>query len=103
MKTLYLRFPDEAAALAAFSAVTGLPVATLADVPSKVEVSGMLCDVDPIGVLIRPTGAADAAGEPIVELIAGWHVNVWMPDAAVMPEALAGVEVFPVTPSRVFG
>lgn len=103
MKTLYLRFPDEPAALAAFSAVTGKAVASLADVPSKVTVDGMICDVDPIGVLIRATGAVDAAGEPVFEPVEGWHVNVWMPDEAVMPEALAGVEIFPVTPDRVFG
>lgn len=103
MKTLHLRFPDEATALAAFSAVTGRDVAALADVPSKVEVSGLLCDVDPVGPLTHDTGAVDAEGMPIVEPVAGWHVNVWTPDEAVTPEALAGFEVFPVTPSRVFG
>lgn len=103
MKTLFLRFPDEAAALAAFSAVTGREVAALADVPSKVEVSGLLCDVDPVGRLTHDTGGIDVDGLPIVEPVEGWHVNVWTPDEAVTPEALVGFEVFPATPSRVFG
>ncbi|MCE1235103.1 MAG: hypothetical protein LWW93_01980 [Hyphomicrobiales bacterium] len=103
MKTLFLRFPDEAAALAAFSTVTGQEVATLGDVPPKVVVSGMLCDVDPIGALTHATGSVDAEGAPIVEPVEGWHANVWTPDEAVTPEAFAAVEVFPATPDRVFG
>ena len=103
MKTIYLRFPDLSAALAAFSAVTGQPVATLADVPSKVDVSGLLCDVDPVGTLTRDTGSVDAEGFPIVEPIDGFHVNIWTPDEAVTPDALLAWVVRPATPSRVFG
>ena len=93
MKTVFLRFPDVDTALAAFSAVTGQEVASLADVPSKVAVSGLLCDVDPIGPL------TNSAGEPVP----GWHVNVWTPDEAAIPADLGLFRVYPVSPSRVFG
>lgn len=81
MKTLFLRFPDEAAALAAFSNVTGEAVASLAGVLGKIEVSGLPCDVEPL---------------------AGWHVNIRTQDDAVTPEALLSYVVELVTPSRVF-
>lgn len=93
MMTLYLRLPDETAALALFSAVTGQPVASLAEVPSKVWVGEMLCDVDPIGAITDPAG----------QTVDGWHVNIWTPDEAVTPDMLAPFVVHPATPSRVFG
>lgn len=103
MITLYLRFPSLQAALAAFSAVTGQPVEDLAEVPSKVVVNGLLCDVDVIGPLTHETGERDADGAPLFELVAGFHVNIWVPDDAVVPAELEPFRVFPITPSRSFG
>jgi len=102
MITLYLKFPSEAAALAAFTAVTGQPVAALGDVPSKVAVNGLLCDIDPIGVVTRDTGSIDLDGNPITETVDGWHVNVWMPDDGTPPPELEPFRLYPATPSRVF-
>jgi len=103
MKTLFLRFPNEASALAAFSAVTGAEVSSLADVPSKVEVGGFLCDVDPIGALTHATGAVDADGYAITVPVEGFHVNIWTPNEAVTPAPLLAFVVEPTTPSRIFG
>lgn len=103
MKTLFLRFPDEASALLAFSVVTGREVSSLADVPAKVDVSGLLCDVDPIGILTHATGAVDADGYAVTVPVEGWHVNIWTPDEAVTPAPLQAYVVHPVTPSRIFG
>lgn len=103
MITLYLRFPILQAALAAFSAVTGQEVEALHDVPSKVAVNGLLCDVDVIGSLTHATGEKDVDGYPISEQVAGSHVNIWVPDDAVVPSELEPFRVFPVTPSRSFG
>lgn len=103
MITLYLRFPNLQAALAAFSMVTGQPVDELAEVPSKVVVNGLLCDVDVIGPLTHETGEKDADGALVFEPVAGFHVNIWVPDDAVVPAELEPFRVFPVTPSRSFG
>lgn len=99
MRTLHLRFPDETTALGAFAAVTGHAVGALSEVPSKVEVNGLLCDVDVIGIVGAEFGEVDEAGGVIV----GFRVNIWVPDEAVVPAALAPAVVTPVTPRRVFG
>lgn len=103
MITLYLRFPNLQSALAAFSDVTGQPVEELSEVPSKVAVNGLLCDVDVIGPLTRATGNFDADGVPLYEPVAGFHVNVWVPATAIIPEALEPYTIHPITPSRSFG
>lgn len=103
MITIFLRFPDLATALAIFAAVTGDGVSGLADVPSKISVNEKLCDVDPIGALTHDTGQVDAGGLPIYEAVNGWHCNIWVPDDAILPDALTPYLVQPVTPSRVFG
>lgn len=103
MITLYLRFPNMAMALAAFAIVTGQDAETVSDVPSKVVVNGVLCDVDPIGPITRETGALDVDGLPVAEIVPGWHVNIWLPDTAIVPPELEPFRVYPVTPSRGFG
>lgn len=103
MITIYLRFPNLQSALAAFSGVTGQPVEELSEVSSKVAVNGLLCDVDVIGPLTHETGEKDADGYPILEPVVGFHVNIWVPDDAVVPAELEPFRVFPVTPSRSFG
>ncbi len=102
MITLYLRFPNLQAALAAFSMVTGQPVEELSEVPSKTSVNSLLCDVDVIGPLTHETGEMDAEGYPISEPVAGFHVNIWVPNDAVVPSELEPFRVYPVTPSRSF-
>lgn len=102
MQTIHLRFPDEASALAAFAAVTGQEVGSVSDVPSMVVVNDLRIDVLPIGPLTHDTGTVDQDGAPIVEPVAGWHVNLLMPADGVLPDALAAVQVFPLTPSFVF-
>jgi hypothetical protein len=99
MKTFHLVFADAAAALAAFAAVTGEPVAGLADVPSWVWPSGRQCAIDVIGPVDAAAGEVDADARPIV----GFRVNVLAPDDATLPDALAPAEVHPVRPTRVFG
>lgn len=103
MITLYLRFPSPQAALVAFGMVTGQPVEELSEVPSKASVNGLLCDVDVIGPLTHETGEKDADGAPLFEPVSGFHVNIWVPNDAVVPPELEPFRVYPVTPSRSFG
>lgn len=103
MITLYLSFPDVNSALAMFSAITGEDVSAIASVPSKVSVNGVLCDVDIVGNIVRDTTEIDENGLSISEPVAGWHVNVWVPDDAIIPSELDAFRVYPSTPSRSFG
>lgn len=103
MITVYLRFPNLPTALGAFGIVTGQAVDALSEVPSKVAVNGLLCDVDVIGPLTHETGDIYADGAPVFEPVSGFHVNIWVPDDAVVPPELEPFRVFPVTPSRSFG
>ena len=103
MITLFLRFPNLPTALGAFGVVTGQAVEALSEVPSKVEVNGLLCDVDVIGPLTHATGEHDADGAPLFEPVSGFHVNIWVPSDAVVPPELEPFRVYPLTPSRSFG
>lgn len=85
-----------------FLDVVGQEVASVADVPSMVVVNDLRIDVLPIGPLAHDTGTVDQDGAPVVEPVAGWHVNLLMPDDGVLPDPLLAVQVFPVTPSFVF-
>lgn len=102
MRTIYLRFSDEAAALAALVSIAGQDVALVDDGPSMVIVNDLRIDVLPIGLLTHDTGSVDQDGAPIVEPVVGWHVNLLVPDEAVLPDPLPAVQVFPATPSFVF-
>lgn len=79
MKTLFLHFEHETAALAA--------LAPFLDEGLCVDIVGRM--------YARASESPDAAPVPL----AGWHVNVL---ADVLPEALQPYEVFPETPARVF-
>jgi hypothetical protein len=92
--TLYLRFPDEAT----FEAT----------LPAGFEPQGETGSLLPEGVqairIIGPMysgGTYDAQGNVITAptLIAGWHVNV----LGTLPDAWKPYQIFPVTPSGVFG
>lgn len=80
---LYLKFPDEATALAALYAD---------DVPK-------FRNIDTIGVISKRTGGTDE--EPVFTTVPGWHVNV----RALDDEDVSGLETFvtnPATPVRVW-
>jgi hypothetical protein len=58
-------------------------------------------NIDVVGVIIRPTGAIDAEGNPATAPIDGWHVNVRVVDgedeSTLLPYA-----VTPTQPTRVW-
>jgi len=103
MQTIFLRFPGVAEALAAFGVITGDDAGALDEVPSVVVVDGLRIDVDVIGLLRHDTGRIDADGWAVTEPVDGFHVNLWVPDTAVLPVLLASAIVHPVTPARTFG
>lgn len=103
-ETVFLRFTDAAEALAAFTLITGTEADGLSDVPPMVEVGGHAIFVDVLfgtGVVMRQTGD-DAEGDPIMEARPGFHVNLSLPEGAVLPEALAAYRQTPTHPACVF-
>lgn len=88
MRTIRLRFVDEAAALDALRSALTLA----ADYETSVEllppiafVDGVRCDIDMIGTLYEQTGV-DEAGEPITSPLSGYHVNLlWWGDGPAPP------------------
>jgi hypothetical protein len=91
MDTVFLKFTDQAQALAAFtdcgiSNYSGrLP--TLAD--------GMAIDV--IGIITRVVDDSNPTAQ-VLETLVGWHVNV----IGTVPAALLSYSIEPVNPVRIF-
>ncbi|WP_026782966.1 hypothetical protein [Pleomorphomonas koreensis] len=92
MRTIRLRFADEAAARDTLKAAGWLatdPETGAETVPPLVWVSGARCDIDMIGVLHE---AADADAQPVA--LPGWHINLlWWGDGTA--PAIGGETVEP--------
>lgn len=94
---LYLRAPDEATMNAA------LVAAGLAYVEDETLHPAPLVSLDVIGPITRVTGYDDD-GEPIVQILPEWHVNVRCAGLTEEQEAELGglIIVPPETPYRVW-
>lgn len=84
MIDLYLKFTDEAAATA---------VLYTEDRPN-------FANIDTVGTIYKPTGEVDAEGNPAMEALEGWHVNVRIVDEDA--DALNQYAVTPTMPVRVW-
>ena len=106
MRTIYLRFGDAAEALSLLTAA-GL---TVADDTGRAVAPVTLTEAGPVyvdvlfgtGVVSEPTGAVDAEGHPVVAAVAGYHVNLLVPEDWVTPSELATKVVTPAGPACVF-
>jgi hypothetical protein len=88
MTDYYLKFTDEAQA-------DEVLTTTLID-----TVSNTYPNTSTIGLIYQPTGALDNEGNPVMEPIDGWHVNVRTVDDV---PALEQYRTYPDTPMRVWG
>lgn len=89
--TVFLKFTDQSAALAAF-----LECGIDNDAGRLPTVSaGMAIDV--IGVITRIVDASDPDA-PVTETLPGWHINV----LGAVPPALSAYSIEPVSPVRIF-
>jgi hypothetical protein len=88
MTDYYLKFTDEAQA-------DEVLTTTLID-----TVSNTYPNTSTIGNIYKPTGAFDTEGNPVMEPIDGWHVNVRTVDDV---PALEQYRTHPDTPMRVWG
>jgi hypothetical protein len=61
--------------------------------------------LDPVGVIYKPTGVTETDEDgivyPVVEALAGYHINLRMLNSE-LPEELQQFVVTPSTPSRTF-
>ena len=112
-ETIFLRFPDREAARAAFAlygsgTVEGPDGTTVW--PSCGTYEGHRYDIVVVGAdgkILRPTGATieDDSGfgpQPVLEPVAGFHVNVlWHGPGDLIPD-FGAARVFPATPEGEF-
>lgn len=107
-ETIFLRFVSREEAIAAFNSVTGADAEALQDVPPVVMLEHGPCFIDVIfgdGVVRRPTGEVvqgELGPEPVVQPVAGFHVNLLLSPGAVLPEELEAVRIYPEDPACVF-
>ena len=98
MIDFYLKFPDEAAAIA----VLYTTVVEVQDEEGVVLVEASVTpnyqNISIIGTISKPTEELDAEGNPVMAALEGWHVNV---KADESPE-LVQYQVFPLAPMRVW-
>jgi hypothetical protein len=107
MQDLYLSFPDEASAKAVLYRIEGAVEANEelgTEAVEGYEVQNF-ANTDTIGVIYKPTGETteqDGMAVPVMQAIAGWHVNVRLADGED-GSTLAPFAVTPATPLRVWG
>ncbi len=107
MQDLYLSFPDEASAKAVLYRIEGAVEANEElgiEAKEGTEVQNF-ANIDTIGVIYKPTGETteqDGMTVPVMEAIAGWHVNVRVVDGE-NAEPLQAFAVTPSTPLRIWG
>lgn len=107
MTPIYLRFADAAEALAIFNAIVGGDeAASLTDVPPVVFISGVPIYIDVIfgtGIVMRATGETTTDDEgnsvEVLALVAGFHVNLLLPDDVTLPDALVAHQIQPANPA----
>lgn len=104
MQDLYLSFPDEATAKAVLYRIEGVVEATeTTEAVEGTEVQNF-ANIDTIGVIHKATGETteqDGMTVPVMQAIAGWHVNVRLVDEEDSG-SLTSFEVTPSTPIRVW-
>jgi hypothetical protein len=90
-QTIYLRFPDEAAAKQA--------LAPYVDPGGNWITASHEHALDPVGTIYAP-GTLDGQGNQLTLPVAqaGWHVNL----QGAVPEAASAYIITPATPRRVF-
>ena len=97
---LYLKFTDEAAAIAVL--YTQEPTAW--DEEGNViatEPRQAYANISTIGIISKPTGDTDTEGNPVMVALDGWHVNVRV--VGEDPTPLEQYAVTPALPVRVWG
>lgn len=97
----YLKFADKEQALPVLYTVTPAVVDEENNVVAEEQVTPKFANIDVIGTIYQATEAVDEEGNPVMEALDGYHVNV----RAVAGEDTASLDeyaVFPQQPRRVW-
>lgn len=96
MSDLFLKFADEAEAASVLYTLHPEVVAEDGTVVTKTYSTPNFLNIDTIGFISKPTGEVDAEGNPVLETLEGWHVNV----RATTAEDVSGLVAFMVQPQN---
>ena len=102
MTPYYLKFQDEAQATGVLNTQVGGEVTEDSEgitTINDITLVSKFVNVSTLGTLYKDTGEVDAEGNPVMQTLEGWHVNVLAEDSPELEE----YRVFPITPSRVWG
>jgi len=102
MTDLYLKFADEAQATDTLYTLHPEVVTEEGTVVAEAYSTPNFMNIDTIGVISKPTGEVDAEGNPVMETLEGWHVNIRLA-ACEDATALEAFKVEPRNPMRVWG
>lgn len=102
MSDLFLKFANEAQAISVLYTQHAEATAEDGTVVTEAYTTPNFVNIDTVGVILKPTGELDAEGNPVMETLEGWHVNVRVAageDAA----SLEAYAVVPKNPVRIWG
>jgi hypothetical protein len=102
MTDLYLKFADEAQATDTLYTQHPEVVTEEGTVVTEAYSTPNFMNIDTVGVISKPTGEVDAEGNPVMETLEGWHVNIRVA-AGEDATALEAFKVEPRNPMRVWG
>lgn len=102
MSDLFLKFADEAQATSVL--YTQHPEVTTEEstVVTEAYTTPNFVNIDTVGVISKPTGELDAEGNPVMETLESWHVNIRLA-AGEDASTLETYKVVPTNPIRVWG
>lgn len=102
MTDLFLKFADEAQATSVL--YTQHPEVTTEEgtVVTEAYSTPNFVNIDTVGVITKPTGELDVEGNPVMETLEGWHVNIRLA-AGEDNSILETYKVVPKNPIRVWG
>lgn len=95
----YLKFTDEAQAHSVLYSREGVELDMDGNVTNEGYDKPNYDCIDIIGVIYKATDVLDAEGNPVMEALDGWHVNVRNYTEATELDAYA---VFPTQPRRIW-
>ena len=102
MNDLFLKFADEAQATSVL--YTQHPEVTTEDATAVTEAytTANFANIDTVGAITKPSGEVDAEGNPVMQPLEGWHVNVRVA-AGEDASTLETYKVLPKQPVRIWG
>ena len=101
MTDLYLKFADEAQATETLYTLHSEVVTEAGTVVTEAYSTPNFMNIDTVGVISKPNEELDAEGNPVMETLEGWHVNIRVA-AGEDDSVLEAFKIQPRNPMRVW-